>query len=321
MPTIAYTARVQTVLGLGTTRVQIPHVLGSWPSDNANLQEIESYTQTFEAIDDVERIGGYDEMTLAFKKLTFGNLCLIAQNMFYGGVTFAGAGPYTLTHNSASTADLSALTAEIGVVAGSNSLIKRVADAIGSELIIKGSSAMPFLEAELKVRGDTHTTPASFATTTALLADGNALRHSWLNVYVDGAPGDIGDTEISCNRIDFELTLNNNLDSQLTDCGVEHGRGSRSVELKLNFFLDDTAVGLYADYLAMAQQYIRLEVTDPVTSEAWQFDVTGKPRTPSHGTQGNFESIAYTVKSQRDATWGYEWRQVITKATNTFSGQ
>ena len=56
---------------------------------------------------------------------------------------------------------------------------------------------------------------------------------------------------------------------------------------------------------------MRLKATDPSTGEYWQMDFVGVFQTYNHGEAGPFQDLTLVAKSQRDATLGYSWQQVV----------
>lgn len=291
---------------------QLGNIVPEFPTVNNSFEESGDYSGTFEAIGDVAKIDGYGEQTLVFERLTFANMVVLAEIWARAGA--AGIGdPPVWTTNSSSTSDGAVVFTEVGVPLGNagTQFVLTLQEAVAASFELTGSSDAAYLTGTLNLRGNE---PSKIATLSATstpspVPDPEKIKHSWVQLFIDDTEIGIGTTEIECTRLDFTLTIDNNVDTVQVDCGPLTGRGLRYAQLELNLVLNTESAAEYVDYLAETTRFVRLKATSPVTSQYWQFDFVGKFQSYSPGTAGAFESMTLMAKSQLSTVWGYSWQQ------------
>jgi len=315
------TAEIKLILGLqdfsnGTwTGVQIPYLAPVWPSVNRVEEEAMDYTGGWEAVSDVATLDSSADSGLSFDKVGLSDLELMARSVL-GVPAVAGQ---KMTWTGADDTKLQPLAIQVGAesVTGNDPYIEETLNNIGSAFGLRIDSSQVFTRMTLDVKGNAPTNPAptAFANATVDRDRGNGIKNRWWTLAIDDAVGDVGNTAITCNRILIEPSLDNNLDTQLSDCGPLQGRDKRAITINFTLFFDDKSAAEQAKFQGEAMRYIRLKAVDTADVNEWtQLDVAGKIRGFTHGTQGTYETVQFNIKSQVDGTWGYSWALDIHRA-------
>lgn len=284
-----------------------------FPVDKVDWEEAPDYCAGFDEVGEAVQSPGYGEHSLEFDRVSLADLILLAELGMAGGKTPTGAGPYVWTWDSADVDDLAFLSAAVGLELGTSgtNFIKRFQNGQLESLEILIDSEKSWVTATAKFRGDESVKIASFAATEAVGHSATRLKSSWLQLFIDDAPGNIGTTEVTCARLNVKINLNNNLDTVQTDCGAKHERGKRHMQIELRLLLNTDTDDVYDDYAAETVRYVQLLATDPSTAEFVRLNFCGHFRSYEHGEAGSFQDMTLVAKSKKDATLGYSWQFAV----------
>lgn len=295
-------------------RCQPCAVKPNFPTADDNDEPVPNYCNNGDLIVDTEARPTSGKHEMMFEYVTHRQMVGIAEASFHGGVEppAPSGTKYTYVHNSASNDAQSLLNIEVDVPMGSSgqNFTRRMLSALVESWEVEGVAQNTFITCKISTIGDEPDSPASASALIAETADGR-LKFANLAVYVDDTPGAIGSTRVSCNVLSFKISMNNNVETTQTDCGQITERDKRTAMLELRLLLNPITKAQFDAGQSRTLKYVRIEVTDPDTSEVWRWEQVCKFREYSHGEEGVFQDVTLMSQSLPDATLGYSWQQTV----------